>query len=115
MLKVAGSLQRASTWATTFFRPRLASHWVGLVTPVDAGVAKPLVGSLVHEVVCQEHDLEALVGPPEGGVTPYREAVRLAMHGVEPDPHHAVRLVLSAAAAGAGLVLLAARAARRRR
>ena len=28
--------------------PGLASHWVGLVTPVASGVARPLVGSLVH-------------------------------------------------------------------
>ena len=37
--------------------PGLASHWVGLVTPIDAGVAKPLVGSLVHDVVAKEKDL----------------------------------------------------------
>lgn len=68
--------------------PTLASYWVGLVTPVDAGVARPLVGSLVHHVVCQEDDLEELVGAPPGGRTPYREAVRLAMAGQEPDPAH---------------------------
>ena len=62
--------------------PWLASHWVGLVTPVDAGVAKPLVGSLVHEVVCRERDLEGLVGAPPGGATAYRDAVREAVaHG----------------------------------
>lgn len=93
--------------------PWLASHWVGLVTPVDAGVAKPLVGSLVHEVVCRESDLEALVGPPPGGTTPYREAVRRAMQGVEADPRHAVGVVSSVAAAAA-LVALAALWARRR-
>lgn len=65
--------------------PHLASHWVGLVTPVDAGVAKPLVGSLVHEVVCREADLDQWVGPPPGGHTSYREAVRTAMTGVAPD------------------------------
>lgn len=65
--------------------PWLASHWVGLVTPVAAGVAKPLVGSLVHEVVCREDDLLDLVGPPPGGRTPYRQAVREAMVGVAPD------------------------------
>lgn len=59
--------------------PWLASHWVGLVTPVDAGVAKPLVGSLVHEVVCRERDLEGLVGAPPGGATAYRDAVREAV------------------------------------
>ena len=65
--------------------PWLASHWVGLVTPVAAGVAKPLVGSLVHEVVCQEDDLLGLVGPPPGGRTAYRDAVRGAMTDVAPD------------------------------
>lgn len=96
--------------------PWLASHWVGLVTPVGAGVAKPLVGSLVHEVVCQERDLEALVGPPPGGVTTYREAVRRAMRGIEPDPRHAAGLAGGAAlvALAAGVAaLVAARAARR--
>ncbi len=94
--------------------PGLASHWVGLVTPVDAGVAKPLVGSLVHEVVCRERDLETLVGPPPGGPTPYREAVRRAMRGVEPDPRHAVGVVSALAGAGV-LVALAVVGVRRRR
>ncbi|UFU02743.1 tryptophan-rich sensory protein [Ruania suaedae] len=71
--------------------PRLASHWVGLVTPVDAGVAKPLVGSLVHEVICSEDDIVDLVGPPPGGRTGYREAIRRALEGTEPDPGRAVR------------------------
>ncbi|MFK5688380.1 NAD(P)H-binding protein [Ornithinimicrobium sp. LYQ92] len=59
--------------------PWLASHWIGLVTPVDAGVAKPLVGSLVHEVICRERDLDEMVGAPPGGPTPYRDAVRAAV------------------------------------
>nr|WP_237141503.1 NAD(P)H-binding protein [Serinicoccus hydrothermalis] len=59
--------------------PWLASQWVGLVTPVDTGVAKPLVGSLVHEVVCGEDDLAEMVGRPPGGATSYRDAVRKAM------------------------------------
>ncbi|UTT67279.1 NAD(P)H-binding protein [Janibacter sp. CX7] len=62
--------------------PWLASHWVGVVTPVDAGVAKPLVGSLVHEVVRREHDLDALVGLPAQGLVGFDEAVRRAMRGV---------------------------------
>jgi uncharacterized protein YbjT (DUF2867 family) len=31
--------------------PRLSSLWIGLVTPVDAGVARPLVESLASETV----------------------------------------------------------------
>ena len=46
--------------------PRLASHWVGLVTPISAGLAKPLVGSLVHEVVAKERDIDDYVEVPGG-------------------------------------------------
>ncbi len=31
--------------------PRLSSHWIGLVTPVDTGVAQPIVESLVTDTV----------------------------------------------------------------
>ncbi len=68
--------------------PQLASHWVGLVTPVPRAIAKPLVGSLVHEVVCHEQDLDALVGPPPGGPLEYDSAVRAALAGAgeRPEP-----------------------------
>lgn len=69
--------------------PWLASHWVGLVTPVPAGIAKPLVQSLVHEVVCREHDLDALVGAPAGGAMGFDDAVRASIdaeHGPRPEP-----------------------------
>ncbi|MDO5740748.1 MAG: NAD(P)H-binding protein [Ornithinimicrobium sp.] len=95
--------------------PWLASHWVGVVTPVDAGVAKPLVGSLVHEVVCREHDLTAMVGEPDGGVTPYREAVRRAMDGVENDPAHATAIAGGLALAAGSVVLGVWLAVRRHR
>ncbi|MCK0113099.1 NAD(P)H-binding protein [Ornithinimicrobium sp. F0845] len=93
--------------------PWLASHWVGLVTPVKAGVARPLVGSLVHEVVCREHDLEELVGSPPGGSTSYREAVRRAMRNVQPDPRHAVGF--ATAFLGVGLLVVGAWTAARTR
>src|SRR4051794_7518460 len=64
--------------------PRLASHWVGLVTPISAGLAKPLVGSLVHEVVAKEHDLLDHVDVP-GGFTDFDTAVRSAMRTAKPD------------------------------
>ena len=59
--------------------PWLASHWVALVTPVPAAIAKPLVGSLIHEVICQEDDLVALTGPPPHGRTRFDDAVRQAL------------------------------------
>src|SRR6476620_9346953 len=81
--------------------PRLASHWVGLVTPISAGLAKPLVGSLVHEVVAKERDLEGYVELP-GGPTPFDDAVRSAMRTVPRDT--AVR---NAVLAGAAVVACA--------
>jgi uncharacterized protein YbjT (DUF2867 family) len=66
--------------------PFLASQWVGLVTPVPTGIAKPLVGSLLHEVVCSESDLQELVGPPPGGVLPLDVAVADAIAGDDADP-----------------------------
>ena len=56
--------------------PRLSSHWIGLVTPLPSGVAKPLVDSLRNEVIV--HDATALekfdVRP-----IPFRRAVELAL------------------------------------
>lgn len=66
--------------------PHLASQWVGLVTPVPTGIAKPLVGSLLHEVVRTEHDIDALVGPPPGGALPFDVAVADAIAGDDADP-----------------------------
>lgn len=59
--------------------PRLASHWVNLVTPIPRSLAMPLVESLQHECVVREHDIDAYIPPPEGGLTGYRRAVRLAL------------------------------------
>lgn len=43
--------------------PRLSSLWVGLVTPVDPGVARPLIEGLSHEtVVTDPSGMEALPG-----------------------------------------------------
>ncbi|MGB7450438.1 MAG: DUF2867 domain-containing protein [Ornithinimicrobium sp.] len=64
--------------------PGLASHWIGLVTPVPSGIAKPLVGSLVHEVVCKEHDIAQYIPDPEGGFIPFDEAIRRALAGPQP-------------------------------
>ncbi|MGI5232744.1 SDR family oxidoreductase [Actinoallomurus sp. CA-142502] len=62
--------------------PRLSSLWIGLVTPVPAPVARPLVESLRHEVVCREHDIAAYVPDPPEGLVGFDEAVRLAVEHV---------------------------------
>ncbi|GAB3589964.1 SDR family oxidoreductase [Angustibacter peucedani] len=63
--------------------PRLSSHWVGVVTPVPSGLARPLVESLVHEVVCKEHDIARYVPDPPEGLIGFQRAVELALAKVQ--------------------------------
>ncbi|WP_410098784.1 SDR family oxidoreductase [Streptomyces sp. STR69] len=62
--------------------PRLSSHWVGLVTPVPASIARPLTESLRHEVVCHEHDINEHVPDLPGRPLPFDEALALALQRV---------------------------------
>lgn len=65
--------------------PRLASHWVGLVTPVPRQIAKPLVESLQNDCVMSEHDIDQWISPPPPGLTNYRAAVRFALGRIAAD------------------------------
>lgn len=80
----AGLPQRAIA-ALPVLTPGLASHWVNLVTPVPRAIARPLIASLVHECVMDDHAVDALIPPPADGLTPYRRAVALAHGRVEAD------------------------------
>lgn len=61
--------------------PRLSSHWINLVTPLPYQLAKPLVDSLVNDVVVRpERDVRAVV-PHEP--LPFDEAVRRAIARVQ--------------------------------
>ena len=75
---VAGLRQRVLI-PVPLLTPRLSSLWVGLVTPVPASLAKPLVESLVNEVVCADHDIAAYVPDPPGGLIPLDLAMALAL------------------------------------
>ncbi|OLT29428.1 NAD(P)-dependent oxidoreductase [Nocardiopsis sp. CNR-923] len=57
--------------------PGLSSHWVGLVTPVPASIARPLVESLRHDAVMGEDDLSDLLDDHER--LRFDDAVRLAL------------------------------------
>ena len=59
--------------------PRIAALWVGLVTPIPSGLARPLVESLHCDAVMNNHDIDTIIPPPEGGLTPYRRSVSLAL------------------------------------
>ncbi|MBG6237494.1 uncharacterized protein YbjT (DUF2867 family) [Mycetocola sp. CAN_C7] len=74
----AGLPQRAIA-ALPVLTPWLASQWVNLVTPIPRRIAVPIIESLQHDCVMNEHDIDAVIAPPDGGLTGYRRAVRLAL------------------------------------
>jgi uncharacterized protein YbjT (DUF2867 family) len=55
--------------------PRLSSYWVALVTPVDAGLARPLVDGLAAEMVVRTTPPPGLNDAPRG----FDDAVRAAL------------------------------------
>ena len=59
--------------------PRIAALWVGFVTPIPSGLARPLVESLHCDAVMNNHDIDTIIEPPDGGLTPYRRSVSLAL------------------------------------
>lgn len=61
------------------FTPWLASQWVNLVTPIPRSLAVPIIASLQNDCVVHERDIDAYIPRPEGGLTGYRQAVRLAL------------------------------------
>ena len=66
--------------------PSLSSHWVGLVTPVPSGLARPLVESLRVEVVASEHDIAQYIPDPAAGLLTLDRAIELALaHTQEGD------------------------------
>lgn len=62
-------------WLTT----TLASRWVGLVTPIPSGLARPLVDSLECDAVMRDHDIDTVIPHPAEGLTSYRVAVTHAL------------------------------------
>lgn len=72
-------LRRRLIVALPLLTPSIASWWVGLVTPIPSGLARPLVESLEHDAVMSEHDIDAVIPPPAGGLTGYRDAVARAL------------------------------------
>lgn len=80
--EIAG-LRRRLIVPVPVLTPRLSSHWIGLVTPVPASLAKPLTESLRHEVVCAERDIARYVPDGPGQPVPFEESLRLALRRVQ--------------------------------
>jgi len=75
----AAGLPRRLIVGVPVLTPRLSSLWVGLVTPVPPGIARPLVESLQHEVVCREDDVRRYVPDPPEGLVGVDRAIELAL------------------------------------
>jgi uncharacterized protein YbjT (DUF2867 family) len=56
--------------------PRLSSYWLHLVTPVQAGVARPLVEGMRNPTIAREERIRELLRFP---LTPFDEAARSAL------------------------------------
>jgi hypothetical protein len=69
--------------------PGLSSLWIGLVTPVPTALARPLVGSLISEVVADPaKSIDGLIPKPAEGLIDVENAIQLALskittHNVE--------------------------------
>ena len=64
--------------------PRLASLWIGLVTPLPTSLAKNLVQSLIAEVVADpQKSIQNLIPQPEAGLLPVGKAIELALARVD--------------------------------
>lgn len=76
MYALEAGLNRRWILPVPVFTPRLSSYWIHLVTPVNAGLARPLVEGLKNPVVCQEQRLQQLLNVP---LLSCREAIGRAL------------------------------------
>jgi uncharacterized protein YbjT (DUF2867 family) len=76
--EVAG-LRRRLIVALPWLTPTIASLWVGLVTPMPSGLARPLIESLECNAVAANSDIDAVIASPTNGLTGYRNAVARAL------------------------------------
>jgi uncharacterized protein YbjT (DUF2867 family) len=79
----AAGLAKRRILVLPLLTPTLASLWVGLVTPIPSGLARPLVESLQNDAVTSEHDIDGVIAAPAEGLTSYRRAVALSLEGSE--------------------------------
>ena len=63
--------------------PKLSSLWIGFVTPVPTGLVRPLVGSLISEVVADpDKSINHLIPLPQEGLIDVAGAINLALTNI---------------------------------
>jgi uncharacterized protein YbjT (DUF2867 family) len=77
--EVAG-LRKRRLIVLPFLTPTIASLWVGAVTPIPSGLARPLIESLECDAVMRNFKIDTIIEPPPRGLTGYRRAVELALN-----------------------------------
>lgn len=83
--EVAG-LRRRYLIVLPFLTPTIASLWIGTVTPIPPGLARPLIESLECDAVMRNSDIDTIIEAPPGGLIGYRRAVELALSQATPGP-----------------------------
>lgn len=78
----AAGLRRRIIAPVPVLSPTLSAHWVGVITPVPASIAKPLVESLRNEVICSESDIKKYIPDPPEGLLPFELAVQYALRRI---------------------------------
>jgi uncharacterized protein YbjT (DUF2867 family) len=64
--------------------PKLSSLWIGFVTPVPTSLARPLVESLISEVVVDPaKSIDSLIAKPEEGLLTVAQSIELALSRTE--------------------------------
>jgi uncharacterized protein YbjT (DUF2867 family) len=77
--KISG-LRRRWIIKVPVLSPALSSLWIGLVTPVPTALARPLVHSLISEVVADPNkSISALISAPPEGLLQVNQAIELAL------------------------------------
>jgi uncharacterized protein YbjT (DUF2867 family) len=85
MQRFAGisGLPRRRVMKVPVLSPGLSSHWVGIITPVPASLARPLVESLRNTVVAGDTDIKQYVPDPPEGLIDFDRSVELALTKIQ--------------------------------
>ncbi len=80
MYAQAAGLRKRVIIPVPVLTPKLSSLWVGLVTPIPSGLARPLIDSLVNEVIVTDPAIDEVL--PRRTLT-FREALQKALLRVQ--------------------------------